>query len=157
MLDGAVIVDAVVSAFQSIPALLAEMDEDPTRIGSFHFLYGVDVPLRVAIAQMLSPSMLVWWESSGPGRLNGMTTWQHTLGGAFRIGNVAGEDDPAGPSTVFQIMMNSPVNGGSVCIRKVRLLPTLYLMDTPTVQQRVDEQGLDYFQFRMVFPEDGDF
>lgn len=158
MLDGLNVVNAVVTAFQSIPTLVTAMDGSASRIASFHFLYGTDVPLRTAIARMLSPSVLIWWEGSRKGSLDGMSTWDHELGGAYRIANTAGEGPPTAPSTVFVTMMNSaitaPVSGPS--IRKVRLLSNLHLMMTPSSVHRVDENGLDYFEIRMVFPEWGD-
>lgn len=156
MLDATLIGNAIVSALQSIPALVSAMNNDATRIKAFHYLYGSDEPLLTAIFQMEPPGILVAWEGSGPGGYR-MAWWEHKFGCYFRIANVAGEESPIGPESLWQIMMDSAVNGGSLNIRKVALLSNLQPMTrTPTVEHRADLNGIDYFCGHMDFDEIGD-
>ena len=62
---------------------------------------------------------------------------------------------------LWQIAMNAgPVEAfdGTFgpMIRAIQIYPGLSLMETPSLQRRVDEEGMDFFVGLMVFPELGD-
>jgi hypothetical protein len=157
MLKGSVIVDDFVSTLQTVPALVTAMNNDPSRIVGFHFIPGKSKGLQEAIQQMLSPSILVNYEAIAGGNFSGYQIWKHHLDVYIRGANQAGQATPVNAEDIPYLMMNQPVNGGTLNIRFVSIMPgQLDIMDTPSFNHMVDDAGSDYWVGRCVFGEIGD-
>src|SRR5678815_1104345 len=164
MIDPDLVLSAVVSAFRSIPLLVAEMADDPLNIYGHSYGYGSEQSLAPAITSMTSPSILVAYLDLIGGQFSGMTLWKHRLDIFIRpknqaMGRVGGPSStvPASPPHLFWLMMNQPVNAGPDNIRYTELIPGLHMLDAmPSLTHQTDENGADFFIGHMVFPEKGD-
>jgi hypothetical protein len=169
MLDPELVLSTVVSAFQSIPALVSEMgglfDENgnPTIYGH-RYVYGVENSLTKAVYGMTSPSILVAYKDILTGNFDSSTLWKHRLEAYIRPKNAAsgavggtGGTVPSSPPHLWWLMINSPVLGGPQNIRGVSLLNhALIPMDPPSLSYRMDENEQDLFVGTIVIPEYGD-
>ena len=162
MLNASVLVDALVSALQAIPALAAAMTVVDSsgarvcRISGFHYLLGTERRRAEAIYKMPAPSMLVVWDGSEGGNFDGQTMWKHKFLVYFRMGNAAGIADPIGYEDLWSIVCNDPPTGSQQNIRYMQLYPGLDIMDTPSVAHALDEDLQDRFVGEWVIPEIGD-
>jgi hypothetical protein len=132
------------------------MNGNPGNIQPFEYFYGQDKSLEVAVQSITAPGILVAWLGTHGGNFDGMTIWKHRVGAFVRMANIQGAAQPNGYEYLFYTMFNSPVNGGTVNIRYVNLLPNVDIMDTPTAAMRTDVDRFDYQEIEMVFPEIGD-
>lgn len=164
MLDPDVVLATIVSAFQSIPALVSEMGGSSSAISGHYYQYGAENSLATAIGTMQSPSILIAYQDLLGGNFDGMTIWKHRLEAYIRPKNramgkvgVGAGTLPASPPHLWYLMMHSPVLGGTQNIRSTTLLSgSLQNMDTPTLMHKQDENGADFFVGSMVWPEAGD-
>jgi hypothetical protein len=155
MIDPATLTNAVVSALQGIPALVTAMGNDPSKIYAHHYLYGSEHKFQEALYKIVPPSILVVWEGTLGGNFDGMTMWKHRIACYLRTSNVANVQTPASYEHLFYVMVNSSVNKGQN-IRYTNILNTVDIMDTPSANHMVDEDGMDYFKVDFVIPELGD-
>jgi hypothetical protein len=154
MLRGSVVVNAIVATLQTIPALVAVM---PNGISGYSFLFGISKTLGDAIEEMLPGSLLVSYEGIQGGNFDMMTLWKHHLDITYRASNQAGLQNPIGTEDIGYLIFNQPVNNTNLNIRQVQILQSqLVLMDTPSLQHRMDISQQDYFQAHVVLPEFGD-
>jgi hypothetical protein len=162
MLNASVLVDAIVSALQGIPALAAAMTvvdgsgAQTCRITGFHYRLGAEHRRAEAIYKMPAPSMMVAWEGTAGGNFDGQTMWKHKFAVYFRMGNAAGLADPTGYEDLWWILCNQPPTGSPQNIRYMQLYPGLDIMDTPSVAHALDEDLQDRFVGSLVLPELGD-
>ncbi len=168
MIDPDFVLYSVVTALQSIPQLATELGSPIVPISASltpHFFeFGVENSLRLAIAEMESPSIIVAYLDLLGGNFNGETVWKHRLEAYIRPRNkatdpVTGRSSASAPH-LWWMMMNLPIfpnDGGVNNIRYNELANgDLQLMDTPTLVRRTDELGADFFIGSLVFPEKGD-
>jgi len=158
MLDPDLVVAAIVTALQSIPALVTEMN-GAGNIYAHYYQYGAENSLAQSIYTMTSPSILIAYQDLLGGNFDGMTIWKHRIDAYIRPGNRAVGTSPVAASSphVWWLMMHSPVLGTTRNLREVTLLSNaLQIMDTPTLMHRSDEQGADFFVGSMCWPEAGD-
>lgn len=163
MLDPDLVLATFISTLRSIPSLVAELAGDPLNISGHYYLSGKEFSLAQSIYKMPSPSILVTYLDLIGGNFNGATIWKHRLEVYIRpknaaMGSVGGlGGTPAGSSPhLWWLAMNKPVLGGVQHIRGIELLSGLWLMDTPTMTHRQDEDLADIFVGQCVFPEAGD-
>lgn len=162
MLDPDLVLEAVVSAFRSIPELVQEMADDQANIVGHAYSYGVENSLARAVFGMRSPSILVAYLDILGGNFSGMSVWKHRLECYIRpknaaMGNVAGGAPAASPPHLWWLMINKPINGGVQNIRYVDVLPGLWITDNlPPLTHQTDEQLADFFVGHLTFTETGD-
>lgn len=157
MLKPSLVVDTVVSTLQTIPELVTAMAGDSTRIYAFHFRYGLEKSLTEALNQMIPPSTLVVWSGTIGGNFSGYQIWKHHIDIYFRAPNTVNISPAIAYEDIWWLMMNKPVNSGSLNIRQIEILPSqLDLMETPSVEHHIDEEGQDFFCGKCVFGEIGD-
>lgn len=157
MLDPDVVLSAIVSAFQSIPALVTEMAGNAANISGHDFSYGEENSLIRTVYSMQSPSILIAYLDLLGGNFDGSTIWKHRLEAYIRPKNAASGTNNASPGHLWWLMMNRPILSTTQNIRQTSLLSgALMLMDTPTLVHKQDEIGMDFFVGTMVFPEYGD-
>jgi hypothetical protein len=156
MLDPEVLAAAIVATLRTIPDLVAAMGADPNNIFAHQFYPGTEKSLANAVANMSAPSILVAWKGSLGGNFDGMTIWKHPFEIYIRTGNAAELETPAGPGHVWWLMMNRPVNSGTLNIRQIRIMAGVDPMDTPSISHRQDEELTDYFCGSVTIPEFGD-
>jgi hypothetical protein len=153
VLNPAPITDAIATVLLSIPDLGAAMDG---RISAFHYRLGQEHRLAERIYKMPAPSMLVAWDGTLGGNFDGQTIWKHRFNVYFRMGNVAGVENPVGYEDLWWIVCNKPPTGSQVNVRYMQLYPGLDIMDTPSVAHALDEDLQDRFVGTLVIPEIGD-
>ena len=164
MLDPDLVLAAVVDAFQSIPAVVSELADDPTNIIGHTYTYGTEDSIARAIYSMRSPSILVAYLDLLGGNFDGATIWKHRLEVYLRPKNAAsgavggvGGAHASSPPHVWWLLMNSVLGSTSQNFRQTSLLSgSLMLCDTPTLKHRTDEQGADLWVGQLVIPEWGD-
>lgn len=163
MLDPSLVTNAVVTALQSIPALVTAMGGSAGQIYAHHFYYGAEDRLSKALFEITPPSILVAWVGTQGGNFDGMTIWKHRVNLYIRAANVAGSGSPVGYEHLWCLICNGgPVHawdgsgGSSSNIRTVQIFNGLDIMDTPSIGHQVDEEQMDYFVGTFVFPEIGD-
>jgi len=138
------------------------MADNPSNIYGHAYQYGADKSLALAINNQSSPSILVAYLDYLGGQFSGMTVWKHRLTAYIRpknaaVGLTSSNTRAASPQHIFWLMMNSPVLGGEQNFRYIELTPGLALVDAmPSLTHQTDEQGADFFQVLMTFPEIGD-
>src|SRR5262252_263697 len=154
MLDPDVVLDAVVSTLRSIPTLVSELG-GTDRITGHKYLYGPENSLMRAIFAMRSPSILVAYTDLRGGNWSGTVMWKHRLEINIRPGNA---------NTNYQsylhlcwLVVNGLISGTNQNIRQVALLNgDLFLVETPSLAHKTDENFADFFTWSFVFPEHGD-
>ena len=156
MLNPRIIADAIVSALRTIPDLVAAMAGEASRISAYHYLYGADNRLDLAINKMKPPSILVVFEGTQPGDFDGSTIWKHHFCVYIRVATAANMVLPLSYEDIWTLIVNEPVNGGAQNIRSVNLVDGVDIMDTPGIIHMLDEDRMDYFAARFVIPEIGD-
>lgn len=156
MLNPEVLADAIVAAWQSIPGLVAAMGGDRNNILAHKFYYGIENNLGKAVSELNPPAILVAWRGTMGGNFDGQTIWKHPFEVYIRTKNAASDQIPSGPGHVWWLMMNGAVNGTTLNIRQIQLLPNVDPMDTPTITARQDEDLMDFFCASLVIPEIGD-
>jgi hypothetical protein len=156
MLNPEVLTAAIVATLKTIPELVAAMGGDPDNISAHQYYFGEENSLAKTVYEMKSPSILVVWKGTRGGNFNGMTIWKHPFEIYIRTMNVAGSQSPAGPGHVWWLMMNRPVNGGSLNIRQIQIMDGVDIMDMPSILPRQDEELTDYFCASVTIPEIGD-
>jgi hypothetical protein len=98
----------------------------------------------------------VVWDGTQGGNFDGETMWKHRFHVYFRMGNMAGSNDPVGYEELWTLVSNGIPTGSSVNIRYMNLLPGLNIMDTPSDAHAVDEDLVDRFVGTFIIPEIGD-
>ena len=149
MLNPAPIADAIANVLLSIPDLTTAMD---ARISAFHYRLGQEHRLAERIYKMPAPSMLVAWDGTVGGNFDGQTIWKHRFNVYFRMGKVAGVENPVGYEDLWWIVCNKPPTGSQVNVRYMQLYPGLDM----SVAHALDEDLQDRFVGTFVIPEIGD-
>lgn len=150
------ILPAIVATLKTNTGLVTGMGGDASRIVGYRYLYGVESSLELAINKMLAPSLLVAWEATQPGNFDGQTIWKHIFSVYIRLANQSQAVSPIGYGSLWATIVNGAVNGTGRNIRTVNILSGLDIMDTPGIIHALDEDRMDYFVGRFVFPEIGD-
>lgn len=164
MIDPDIILDATVSAFQSITEVITSLDGDTSSISGHHFLFGAEVSLAKRVYNMNAGTILIAYLDLIGGNFSGMGVWKHRLEVYIRPksavpGSGAG---PIGcsPYHLWYLLMNKPVTSispGTLNLRQVELLPGLTLLDAmPPLRYTPDENQSDLFTGSLVYPETGD-
>lgn len=161
MLNPRPLVDAVVTALQSITPLVAAMNGNAQNIFAHHFVYGADQSLARAIYQMTAPSVLVAWEGAKGGNFNGTSLIKDSVAIYIRMGNQAGQLLPVSYEDLWWLIVNAPVSvdggAGTLNIRYLHLVPGKWeIPDNPSIEHLVDEEGMDRFCAHFAFPQIGD-
>jgi len=156
MLDPEVLAQAIVDTLRTIPDLIDAMAGDPNNISVHRFYPGTGASLAQAVAQMHAPSILVSWKGTLGGNFSGMHIWKHPFDIYVRTANVAGSQTPSGPGHVWWLMMNKPVNNGTLNIRQIPIVDGADIMDIPSISHRQDEELTDFFCGIVTIPEIGD-
>lgn len=155
MINPSQLIDAVVATLQTNAPLVGSMGDNAAAITAHHYLYGQDNRFAEMLAQMTPPAVLIAWEGTAGGNFNGQTIWKHHVCAYIRSANAANAGQFS-YETIFWQMMNGFVNGSGLSMRRVQILPTVDLMETPNAIHMVDEDQMDFFKVEMVFPEIGD-
>ena len=159
MLNPRSIINAFVTAVSSISAVSSAMTPSggsSPRITAFHYMAGSDHSLREALVKMSAPSMLVVWEATGSAGGGGAYLWKHRLGVYIKMANSANSLTPVGYEDIWWSICNGLPTGSAVNLRYMQLLPSLDIMDTPTIVHVTDEDQIDRFKATFIFPEIGD-
>ncbi|HXC75719.1 MAG TPA: hypothetical protein VNU19_01575 [Candidatus Acidoferrum sp.] len=157
MLNPQPLVDAVVTALQSIELLVAAMNGSQTNIYAHHYVFGEDQSLARAIQQMTAPSILVAWMGAKGGNFDGATLIKDSIAIYIRMANQAGEVAPVAYEELWWLIVNSPVNGTTLNIRYLHLVPGKWeIPDNPSVEHDMDLEGMDRFCAHFAFPQIGD-
>lgn len=152
MLEPDTISDAIVSAWRSIPSLVALMAGDATKIYAYQDEYPTSVDVFESIRQMSPPSIMVVFQESGPGQLNRLEVWKHRFSAFVRpLGKI---------SPVWAAMMNGLPLAVAVKMRWSEVHPSLMRMDPPSLRRQflqVSEfSTIDYFEASITYTEKGD-
>lgn len=164
MLNPDLVLDALVATLQSINPLVQALGGTvggDTHVVVHHDYFGVDLKQSEVVYKLPSGGMLVAYDGTFGGNFDGRTVWKHRFAAFLRLPSQAGSSQPIGYGGLWQIAMTAgPVKAfdgtSSFCIRSIQIYAGLSLMETPSLQRRVDEEGMDFFVGLMVFPELGD-
>jgi len=156
MLNPRLITDAIVAALQTIPELVTAMAGDASRIVAYHYLFGADNRLDLAVNVMPAPSILVAFEATQPGNFSGSEIWRHHFQIYIRTGSAANFALPLSYEDIWFYIVNGKVNGTSQNIRYINLIDEVDIMLTPGIIRSVDEDRVDTFVASFVIPEIGD-
>jgi hypothetical protein len=162
MLDPDLVVSTIVSALQSIPALVQQMLGNPANIQPHFFFGGQEDSLAVAIEKLPEPSILVYYSALMGGQFSQSTLYKHRIEIVMRPANAA-----AGPffnnvavmsaPKLWKCALKSGINGGQIPLQNISLLNGALLpMDIPSMKMTQDEKMVDYLVGLISFPEYGD-
>jgi len=160
MLQPSVVTAAVVSAWQSIPALIAQMNGNPANISAHDYSWGSENSLSKAIGQMPAPSILLAYLKIQGGDYDGESVWKHHLQVAIKSGNAADPNSSTPFMSTFDVwwlMMNGGVFGTPQSIRTYALLGgnLAPMIDLPSLIAHQDDMG-DFCVGTLIWPEYGD-
>lgn len=159
MLQPSLIVGAVVSAWQSIPDLITQMNGNPANIIAHNYAWGAENSLNKAVTDMPAPSILVAYGGfAGAGNnANGTTLWTHTIKAIVKSGNAAAGGSVLSAADLCWLMITRPVNSGPSTIYDSQLLSgDLQPMERlPQATPDLDEMG-DFFSLTLTLFERGD-
>jgi hypothetical protein len=154
MLKPSRIVDAVVTALKTIPDLVTILVNDDTRIVGYHFVPGLNQSLNEALNTMLQPSLLVAYKGVIGGNFNGYVIFKHEIEIYYRGANQRGFGQPVKSEDIWYVIVNAPINSGTLNIRQVQIMPgQLEIMETPSMTHMQDMELQDYFVGNCIFPE----
>lgn len=158
MLNPDILVNAVVTALNSIPDFVTAMTSANGNVSITAYTAATDdqPSLDAAIYEMTAPSTLVAWDRIVPGNFDGTTIWKHMLQVVVRAPIVANAPTPITFGTLAKLIVDSPINGTSLNIRQQAIIPEVDLVDTPPIQRLKDETGKDFIVIHLLFPEIGD-
>ena len=167
MLQPSLVVLEVVSAFQSIPAVITELGGNPSNIYGHNYYAGLENSLARTLYEQTAPSVIVAYKDLLGGNWDQSTRWKHRIDIYLRPRNAAVDIGCLSPPDLFQLMFHSPLGAppspltghwsAGIGIRYQSLYAgSMQLMDTPTMMHRQDEAGTDLFQISCVWPEYGD-
>ena len=143
MVDGAELVDALVTKLRSVPALVTAMGEDQERIYAYHDDYPQHVSLEFAAHQMLAPGVMVSYEGVAPGSFGNAEVWKHQLLIHLRAAEV-GSGNPY--SLLFAAIMT---------LQYATIHASCYPMEEISLERRTDAEGIDLFAIPLTFSEIG--
>ncbi|HUS96800.1 MAG TPA: hypothetical protein VMX97_08690 [Hyphomicrobiaceae bacterium] len=143
MIDGSVLVEAVVTALQGVPALVTAVDEDEERIYGYHDTYPATVSLSFAIHQIPSPGVMVSYEGIMPGSFGNAEVWKHQLAIYLRAG-AAESGNPY--SVMFAAIMT---------LQYATIHASCYPMESISLERRSDAEAVDFFAIPVTFTEIG--
>jgi hypothetical protein len=148
MIDGTLIRDALVAAWQTVPQLVALLANDFGRIVA----YSAEGPSSEAtMLGVLTDSPKVFVRYDGFERGGEMDPWTHSLTVAFR-------SNPA-YCTHEQLqlaLINGIVPASGLPMKNHQLLDSIYAADFNSSRREADENGLDYFRMSVAVKESGD-
>jgi|SRR5579871_6569956 len=156
MLRASDLINTVITTLQSITDFVTAMN-GAQNIKAHTFQDGIARSIIDDIYQMTSPSTLVVYEGTMGGNFDAKTLWKHMVTIYMKAANVATEQNPMGYEDLIWMVVNGPVNGTSLNIRQIDLIPgKLRTMETPSIIRLADQTGTDFFKIECVFPEIGD-
>jgi len=156
MLDPTLIGQALVSTLQNIPTLVSALNNTSANISLHKFQYGMDYRLKEAVYKMVPPAILIAWDGTKGGNFSGQQIWKHPFLGFARLQNQTGAETPISLSDLWVLIVNGKLGSTTQNIRQVQIYSGVDIMDTPSSFVRQDEEGMDFLEFQMVFPEIGD-
>jgi hypothetical protein len=156
MLNPSTLTDAVVTTLQSIYDLVTALNNDPSNIFAYHYYIGTEHRLAEAIYKMPLPSIMVEGDGTQGGNFSGYELWKHRFKVVIRAANQANNSTPTSYETLWHLVSNGLVNGTTLNIRQINIIPEVDLMETPSVAHMVDGEEMDYFVATFVIPEIGD-
>jgi hypothetical protein len=158
MINPGVLVDAIVVKLRAIPDLVMEMDGEATHIQPYHYRYPKEASLARALHDAGSPSILVVYRGTDPGRLNGGEVWKHRFSLFIRSGEVADADPAtAGYYRLLELIISGvPTGGDGQRMLYTVIHPTCYPMDLPRMVAASDIEGIDFFEAQFSLTEIGD-
>jgi hypothetical protein len=152
MIDASVLVSNLVALLRDIPELVAALGS-ADRIQEYRDRFPDAVSLPYAIHQMPTSSILVAWQGTQPGTLDGVDVWRHQIGIYVRSGEVAA---PTAYPALFRLITKGVPTSVGIQLSNATVHPSCYPMDLPTIQRAADAEGLDYFEVTTTFTEMGD-
>lgn len=160
MLQPSIVTAAVISAWQSIPALVAQMNGNPANIRAHDYSWGAENSLSKSIGMMEAPTILLAYLKIQGGNFDGESVWKHHLQVAIKSGNAADPNSSTPFMSTFDVwwlMMNGGVNGTSLNIRTAALLngDLAPMVDLPSLIAHQDDMG-DFCVGTLIWPEYGD-
>jgi hypothetical protein len=88
------VTDAIATAIQGIPELVAQMGGNAANISAFHYEYGKDFRLAEAVTKMEPPSTLIAYSGRAFGKRDSMLMWTYQFKIFMRLANQAGSGSP---------------------------------------------------------------
>jgi len=156
MLQPSTITAAIVTALRGIPALVVAMGGDATRITAYDDAIPGNTNLREAILAMKSPSVLVVWQGTMPGRRGIAEVWAHEFMLVLRAGDIA-----AGYAALVKTILSGTVTASGLRFLYHQVHASCYPMDFRGAEREtlvLDMNGstLDYWTVRFSITEIGD-
>ena len=156
MIDTSELVNNLVALLRVIPALVAEIGDDASRIYAYHDQYPKRSSLALAIHQMPAPSIMAAWQGTAPGSFGGNDVWKHQVTLYLRSRETFDGDPPTAYYRLFRLITKGVPESAGMPMLNVTVHPSCYPMDVPSIQRATDAEGLDYFEVQMSFVEAGD-
>ena len=159
MTDPTEIAANLVAFLQDIPELVASMDGDAGAIAAFQDAYPAR-NLQQAIHEMPVPGILIAWMSTElAGRGGDQEVWKHRFSLEMRVGE-AKADDAEGTARTYPALMRLVLSGEPATLG-ARNLPMIFQtvhdgclpMDPPTPTRVQTPEGLEYFEFNILFAD----
>src|ERR1035437_5075777 len=134
MIDASEIVNNLVAMLRDVPALVAEVGNDATRIYAYHDSYPKNVSLTHALHQMPSPSIMAVWQGTQPGSFGGVDVWKHQVTLFLR----AKEETTAGTAyyRLFRLITKGIRPGAGLVLKTPPVLPFASPRALPSIQRQ---------------------
>lgn len=155
MINAAAITNALVALLRDIPELVAELNNDATRIFPYHDQYPKKVSLALAIYQMPAPSIMVAWQGTLPGSVGGFEVWKHQFSLFLRAGETP-DNPPTAYYKLFRLITRGVPASSGQPMMNTTVHTSCHPMDVPSISRQTDPEGLDYFEVSLAFTEIGD-
>ncbi len=158
MINPGTLVDTIVEKLRAISELVTEMGSDATRIQPYHYRYPKESSVARALHDVGSPSILVVYRGTDPGRLGGGDVWKHRFSLFIRSGEVADADPAtAGYYRLLELITTGvPSSGDGQRMLYTVIHPSCYPIDLPRMVAASDIEGIDFFEVQFSLTEIGD-
>lgn len=152
---------ALVAKLRSIPAFVAEFNEDPTRILSYKDVYPHNGSLAEALYHLAAPGCVVAWQGFGPTSFGQFTQYAHTLSVYLRSGEDV--EDPEGSlGRMFMALVDGRVRRADGSEGRQIMYedsgswaPGVHLETNElfNIQRQQDAEGRDFFEVQIIIRE----
>jgi hypothetical protein len=156
MINPAELVDNLVALLRNIPELVAEMEGDEQRIFAYHDQYPKRASLAAAVHEMPAPGIMAAWQGTQPSSFGGVDVWRHQVTLYLRARETLGGDPPTAYYRLFRLITKGVPTSVGVPMLYATVHASCYPMDIPSIERRIDAEGLDYFEVSLSFREMGD-
>jgi hypothetical protein len=146
------LINALVSSYRTIPALVALLGGKQQNIFAYHDVYPENASVVEAVMQLQPGQMMIAWNGSSPAPTP-MGFWSHAIKIFIRASEEAVSVQPSSYYEVFRLAVDGVATGTTIPMRDFEVVNYCDPMTDVNIDRSTDPEGVDYFEISMNFVE----